>query len=81
MTAISNQPSWKLTLDLVTTSNRRCGSLVVYRVYTQRDLQLDINLLTSEFPSTLADALDRVLAIPVVIPIAQGDSQFQAANL
>jgi Glycosyl transferase family 4 len=81
MAAISNQPSWKLALDLVTTSNRRCGSLVVYRVYTQRDLQLDINLLTFEFPSTLADALDRVLAIPVVIPIAQGDSQFQAANL
>ena len=50
MVAISSQPSWKLTLDLVTTSNRRRGSLVVYRIYSHRDLQLDVNLLTSEFP-------------------------------
>ncbi len=82
MVAISNQPSWKLTLDLVTTSNRRRGSLVVYRVYTQRDLQLDVNLLTSEFPSSLADALDRVLTMPqVLVPMAQSDNSFLAANL
>jgi hypothetical protein len=34
----------------------------VYRSYSQRDLQLDINLLTSVFPVALADALDRTLA-------------------
>ena len=62
MASISSQPSWKLTLDLVTTSNQRRGSLVVYRNYSRRDLQLDVNLLTSEFPATLADALQRVLA-------------------
>jgi len=82
MMAISGQPSWKLTLDLVTTSNRRRGSLVVYRIYSQRDLQLDVNLLTSEFPATLADALDRVLTVPeVLVPAAPGDTPFLAANL
>ena len=82
MAAISNEPSWMLTLDLVTTSNRRRGSLVVYRIYSQRDLQLDVNLLTSEFPFTLADALDRVLTMPeVLMPAAQSDTPFLAANL
>jgi len=82
MAAIASQPSWKLTLDLVTTANRSRGSLVVYRIYSQRDLQLDVNLLTSEFPATLADAVDRVLTMPeVLLPAAQGDTPFLAANL
>ncbi len=82
MMAISSQPSWKLTLDLVTTSNHRRGSLVVYRIYSNRDLQLDVNLLTSEFPATLADALDRVLTMPeVFVAAAQTDTPFLAANL
>jgi UDP-GlcNAc:undecaprenyl-phosphate GlcNAc-1-phosphate transferase len=82
MVAISSQPSWKLTLDLVTTSNRQRGSLVVYRIYRHRDLQLDVNILTSEFPPTLADALDRVLTMAeVVVPAAQGDIPSLAANL
>ena len=53
--------AWSLTLDLVTTSNRKRGMLRVQRLYTQRDLQLDVNLLTSVFPVALADAIDRVL--------------------
>ncbi len=82
MAAISTQPSWKLTLDLVTTSNRRRGSLDVYRVYSQRDLQLDVNLLTSGFPATLAAALDRVLTMPeVLMPAAQSKPPVLAANL
>ena len=82
MAAISSHPSWKLTLDLVTTANRRRGSLVVYRLYSPRDLQLDVNLLTSEFPATLADALDRVLTMPtVLVPTAPGERPFLAANL
>lgn len=82
MMAISSQPLWKLTLDLVTSSNQRRGSLIVSRVYSHRDLQLDVNLLTSEFPVTLADALDRVLTIPGIhMPTAQGDPPFLAANL
>ncbi len=82
MAAISNEPSWKLTLDVVTSSNRHRGSLVVYRIYSPRDLQLDVNLLTSEFPFTLADALDRVLTMPeVLMPAAQSGTPFLAANL
>jgi UDP-GlcNAc:undecaprenyl-phosphate GlcNAc-1-phosphate transferase len=82
MLAISGQPSWKLTLDLMTTTNHRRGTLVVYRIYSQRDLQLDINLLTSEFPTTLGDAVDRVLSRPqVLVPVGEADAQSLAANL
>ena len=82
MAAISDQPLWTLTLDLVTTSNQRVGSLIVYRVYGSRDLQLDVNLLTAQFPSALADALDRSLATPhVLITTRQSDRPSLAANL
>jgi UDP-GlcNAc:undecaprenyl-phosphate GlcNAc-1-phosphate transferase len=53
---------WTIALDLLSSSNRRRGTLTVQRSYSQRDLQLDINLLTSVFPVALADALDRTLA-------------------
>ena len=52
---------WSLSLDLWSSANRRRGTLRVHRLYSQRDLQLDINLLTSVFPFALADALDRTL--------------------
>jgi UDP-GlcNAc:undecaprenyl-phosphate GlcNAc-1-phosphate transferase len=55
--------SWCLTLDLVGADNRRFGAMTVYRMYAHRDLQLDINLLTSKFPTALADALDRHLPV------------------
>jgi hypothetical protein len=51
--------AWSMTLDLVCAGNRHCGKLTIYRCYTSRDLQLDINLLTSAFASTLADAVLR----------------------
>jgi UDP-GlcNAc:undecaprenyl-phosphate GlcNAc-1-phosphate transferase len=82
MAAISTQPSWKLTLDLVTTSNQRRGALDVYRVYGHRHLQLDVNLLIAEFPAVLADTLDRVLTMPeVFVPAAESTAPFLAANL
>jgi UDP-GlcNAc:undecaprenyl-phosphate GlcNAc-1-phosphate transferase len=82
MLAISAQPTWKLTLDLVATSNQRRGSFIAYRMYSPRDLQLDVNLLTSEFPTVLADALDRALTTPtVLVPMAQSDTNYLAANL
>jgi hypothetical protein len=56
-----NLASWSVTLDLVSAVNRRRGTLVLHRLYSQRDLQLDMNLLTSVFPVALADALDRSL--------------------
>ena len=61
---------WSLTLDLMTTANRRAGCMTIYRLYSQRDLQLDVNLLTSAFPIALADALDRALAQVVEVPPA-----------
>ena len=84
MMAISSQPSWKLTLDLVTTSNQHRGMLSVYRLYvfTRRDLQLHINLLTSDFPAALADALDRVISQPsILVTASQHPPQVMAANL
>lgn len=53
--------SWSLSLDLITTNHQPRGSLIIYRAYSTRDLQLDINLLTSIFPVALADALERVV--------------------
>jgi hypothetical protein len=51
-------------------------------MYSPRDLHLDINLLTSEFPVALADALDRTLQHGVqVIPLPGEDGQeFVAAQ-
>jgi len=51
--------SWNMTLPLVTPARQLCGNLVVFRRYSDRDLQLDINLLTSVFATTLAEALHR----------------------
>jgi UDP-GlcNAc:undecaprenyl-phosphate/decaprenyl-phosphate GlcNAc-1-phosphate transferase len=82
MIAISSQPCWKLTLDLITTSNQIRGSFVVFRIYTERDLQLDVNLLTSQFPVWLADALERISATPeVLVPVRRDDMPSLAANL
>jgi hypothetical protein len=55
-------PVWTVALNLMSSGNRRRGILTVHRLYSSRDLQLDINLLTSSFPTALADALDRTLA-------------------
>ena len=59
--------SWTLSLEVITTSNRRRGSFTLHRLYTPRTLQLDVNLLTSEFPMVLADALDRVIGQAVAL--------------
>jgi UDP-GlcNAc:undecaprenyl-phosphate GlcNAc-1-phosphate transferase len=73
---------WTLSLDLVSSSNRRRGALAVHRLYSQRDLQLDINLLTSAFPVALADALDRTLqhAVQVIPHPSEDDQGFVAAQ-
>jgi hypothetical protein len=81
LTAISSVPAWKVTLDLITSSNLCCGSLSVYRAYSQQDLQLDINLLTSVFPVALADAIHRVLhSSQVLVSSAQETDAFLAVN-
>jgi UDP-GlcNAc:undecaprenyl-phosphate GlcNAc-1-phosphate transferase len=73
---------WTLSLDLVSSSNRRRGALQVHRLYSNRDLQLDINLLTSAFPIALADALDRTLqhSVQVIPRVSQDDEGYVAAQ-
>jgi UDP-GlcNAc:undecaprenyl-phosphate GlcNAc-1-phosphate transferase len=73
--------SWRLTLDLVTSKNARCGSMTIYRFYTGQELQFDIHLLTSVFPVALADALDRA-ATPTVtlIPVVEQHSELATAQ-
>lgn len=72
---------WTLSLDLVSASKRWCGALTVHRTYSQRDLQLDINLLTAAFPGVLADALDRALQDTAeVIPKVEVEDVFIAAQ-
>jgi UDP-GlcNAc:undecaprenyl-phosphate GlcNAc-1-phosphate transferase len=73
---------WTLSLDLVSTANRRRGSLVVHRRYSERHLQLDINLLTTAFPVALADALDRTLqpVVQVITSAGENDQGYVAAQ-
>ncbi len=70
---------WTITLDLLSSSNRHCGTLTIHRFYSSRNLQVDVNLLTSQFPVALADALDRtlsqaaeVIAIPALLNAQAG---------
>ena len=53
-TAVSKAPNassvWSLALSLMTSANRRYGTLAAQRLYSARALQLDINLLTATFP-------------------------------
>jgi UDP-GlcNAc:undecaprenyl-phosphate GlcNAc-1-phosphate transferase len=73
--------AWCLTLDLVSTGNIHCGSMTIYRLYTERELQFDINLLTSVFPVALADALHRASNLALeVIPAAERGSGLVAAQ-
>jgi UDP-GlcNAc:undecaprenyl-phosphate GlcNAc-1-phosphate transferase len=73
--------AWTLTLDLVAANNRRRGSMIIYRRYSERDLQLDVNLLTSVFPVALADALERAFGqAVVVVPAAHGETGLMEAQ-
>ncbi len=53
--------AWTLSLDLVSSSSRHRGSLMIHRLYSERHLYLDINLLTSELSTAVADALERAI--------------------
>jgi UDP-GlcNAc:undecaprenyl-phosphate/decaprenyl-phosphate GlcNAc-1-phosphate transferase len=78
---LDTSAQWTVTLDLLTSSNRRRGMLQVQRMYCTRDLQVDINLLTSTFPVALADALDRTLIhSPHVIALPGQDVPLIAAQ-
>jgi hypothetical protein len=73
--------AWNLGLELVTTSNRWRGSIRIYRLYSDRPLLVDTNLLTSGFPVVLADALDRALASSEgLVPEVTASRGFMAAE-
>jgi hypothetical protein len=68
-------------IDLLSSANRRRGTLTVYRLYSTRDLQLDVNLLTGAFPTALADALNRTLAHSAeVIALPDQDTSLVSAQ-
>jgi hypothetical protein len=55
--------------------------MVMHRLYAERGLQLDINLLTSPFPAVLAEALDRTLSRSVTdVPAALDSSEVMTAQ-
>jgi UDP-GlcNAc:undecaprenyl-phosphate GlcNAc-1-phosphate transferase len=72
---------WTVALDLLSSGNRHRGTLFVHRLYAQRDLQLDINLLITAFPVALADSLDRTFALaPQVIALSEEDNSLITAQ-
>jgi len=76
-----NSTVWTVALNLMSSANRRRGTLTVHRLYSSRDLQVDINLLTATFPTVLADALDRTLAHSAhVIALPDQDNSLIAAQ-
>jgi hypothetical protein len=79
--SLNNSSAWTIALDLFSSSNRHRGTLKVYRLYSTRDLQLDVNLLTAAFPTALADALDRTLVHSAqVIALPEHDTSLVSAQ-
>ena len=72
--------SWSITLALVSGADQLCGNLIVFRRYNSRDLQLDINLLTSAFATTLADAVQRTAVQTVEFLPSTQDSDLLPAQ-
>jgi len=79
--SLSNWGAWHLTLELMTSQSRWHGSIRIYRLYTNRALLVDTNLLTSVFPVVLADAVERVLASNEgAVPEVTANTEFIAAE-
>src|SRR5437879_9763900 len=73
--------AWDLTLELSTSADRWLGSMKIYRLYSDRDLLVDTNLLTMVFPVVLADALDRgLLSMEVSDADVPPSTEFTAAE-
>jgi UDP-GlcNAc:undecaprenyl-phosphate GlcNAc-1-phosphate transferase len=71
--------AWSIGLQLVSSRARFCGHLVIFRHYSNRDLQLDVNLLTAAFATNLADALHRCAAEEFAfIPTPHAEALFSA---
>ncbi len=62
---LGNSSCWRMELPL-TGEHQGRGQFRLYRQYSERQLMLDVNLLTRYFPAMLAQALDRAAKTPVV---------------
>jgi len=77
---------WQLTLDLIDDNGRRRGSLTLARAYSDESLMLDVNILTSELPVAIANALQRAEAAlktssePVLAPAKSANSNLADAG-
>ena len=70
---------WSISLELISSRARRCGTLTIFRHYSNRDLQLDINLLTAAFAMNLADALQRASSRELeFLPSTHGEALLSA---
>ena len=66
----ASNASWRMTLTLPVTKLQYRTELTLYRLTSTRSLQFDINLLSSDFQSTLAHALSRSFqAAPTPEPV------------
>jgi UDP-GlcNAc:undecaprenyl-phosphate/decaprenyl-phosphate GlcNAc-1-phosphate transferase len=72
--------AWNLNIELIS-DNGRAGTLTLWRHYTPRTLQLDINLLTAEFPGALAEALVRCMTQGMDLTVGQTQGQVPAAQV
>lgn len=52
---------WQLSLNLVSERGNVLGTFIAFRPYTEQPFMLDINLLTANFPTILAGAVERSL--------------------
>ena len=78
---LDSSSAWTIALHLLSSANHYRGTLSMLRLYSTRDLQLDVNLLTSAFPTALADALDRTLAhTAAVIALPEKDTSLITAQ-
>jgi len=57
----SHEAPWELRLELVTSSLRRWGYVSLIRMRGQDELQLDVNVLMTDFRTSLSDAMDRAV--------------------
>ena len=57
-----DEPAWELRLELLTSSDNKWGYVTLIRMRDEETLPLDVNVLTTEFRTSLSDAVDRACA-------------------
>jgi len=77
--ALDLSAACSLKIDLVSSKGGQCGSMIVYRQYTARELQLDLNLLICDFPRVLADALERCSCSAGIISLVHSSPEMMTA--